>query len=335
MLWQVMAILSHLNKRIRGDAAVQLPMAALSKQFCSPAIDGFVSNFALVYLEMGLGRVPAADRARLVPPLLVGVAKRGAVQQETLFQLLLTALPELPLPQYTADLGTTLPFLVDAADRALVLEWMLDLLQYLPPLAEAASAAPPGLSVAAAKRVCGKLDPAEVRGELLTAKKLAATRLLGAAAGRAEVPKGGPLFTALETLPHWLVASCDGDAAVQSAADAALRKLSGGVDLENPALIDALCTLVVGSPPAAAGADAASSTHVRRAAAVAVRAKALGYLSRSTVAASRFPGSLQVRRPRRLGFRLPLYKLLLPIIYMYIYMYICIYVYISNSSSEV
>jgi hypothetical protein len=40
-----------------------------------------VSNFALVYIEMGLPRVSAAERAALVPALLVGVGQRPAAQQ--------------------------------------------------------------------------------------------------------------------------------------------------------------------------------------------------------------------------------------------------------------
>ena len=56
------------------------------------------------------------------------------------------------------------------------------MLLYLPPCTRgqaegAPPPAPPGLSHAAAKRVCGKLGPEEVRGELLAAKKLSVLRL--------------------------------------------------------------------------------------------------------------------------------------------------------------
>lgn len=157
---KVMAILSHLNMRIRGNLSMKLPLAALSKQFRAASTDPFVSNFCVVYLEMGLARASASERAALVPALLAGVARRSAAQQETLLGLLLGALPYLALPERAAQIGETLPFLAEGADRLLILEWALDLLQYLPPMAE--SSAPPGLSPAAAKRVCGKLAPAEV-----------------------------------------------------------------------------------------------------------------------------------------------------------------------------
>ena len=188
---KTMGILSHLNKRLKADTTIALPLAGLTKLFTTPTTQPLVANFALVYIEMGLPRVSAIDRSTLLPQLLVGVAKRPAGQQDTLLALLLAGLPSLPLPKTKAQLpqpppdaadatdataavtpvtpaptpasATPLPFLIDSSDRALVLMWLLDLLLYLPPLASAPHVPPPGLSRAAAKRVCGKLDASEVR----------------------------------------------------------------------------------------------------------------------------------------------------------------------------
>ena len=173
---KAMAILSHLNKRLKADPSITLPLAGLIKLFTTASTNAMVSNFALVYIDMGLPRVSTAERSSLVPSLLVGVARRPAAQQDQLLPLLLASLPSIPLPKTKAELsGATaaLPFLNDAADRALILAWLLDLLLYLPPLASAPHVPPPGLSRAAAKRVCGKLDASEVRGELLAAKSIA------------------------------------------------------------------------------------------------------------------------------------------------------------------
>ena len=358
---KAMSILAHISKRLKADATLPLPLQPLAKLYANPATAAIVQNFALVYIEMGLPRLTSADRAALLPTLLIGISKRPSAQQDTLLGLLLSALPILPLPKTKAQLGTapaatspaaaaaaaapnsapapgapappaapaaaeapTLPFLVDAADRALVLGWLLDLLLYLPPLASAPHTPPPGLSRAAAKRVCGKLDGAEVRGELLAAKKVAALRLLGAS-----TLDGGVLFAPSETLPHWVVASCDNDHGVSSAAEAMLRKLQGAEDLEEPRLVDALTGLVLGtatpavtaaaasactstatatsaaaaaatSPTATAAAAAAAAASAiqdpltsRSAASVAVRLAALTLLNRSQCAASRFPGTLK------------------------------------------
>ena len=295
---KAMAILSHLNKRLKADPSITLPLAGLIKLFTTASTNAMVSNFALVYIDMGLPRVSTAERSSLVPSLLVGVARRPAAQQDQLLPLLLASLPSIPLPKTKAELsGATaaLPFLNDAADRALILAWLLDLLLYLPPLASAPHVPPPGLSRAAAKRVCGKLDASEVRGELLAAKKLAALRLIGG-----ETRDGGTIFASSETLPHWVVASCDNDHAVSSQADGALRRLQAA-DLEQLPLVDGLTALVLGTTAQPAASSASSSSPPkqedpltqRSAAAVAVRLKAIQYLTKSQAACNRFPGTLQ------------------------------------------
>ena len=313
---KLMAILSHLNKRVKGNAEIALPLRGLAELYLRPAAAPVVANFALVYLEMGFGRASADERRALLPRLLVGLAARPAAHQEQLLALLLGALPTLPLPRTAKEItaeppsARLHPFLAAPADRALVLGWLLDVLLYLPMRTAAAppspgggganAATPPGLSVAAAKRVCGKLAADEVRGELLAAKKLAALRLLDAQAD------GERLFTPAEVLPHALVASCDSEGSVQSRGDSILRSLTGAREssLEALPLVKVLCTLVLGDGPAAAAAAgggrsgdlavAAADETRRSAASAAVRLKAVGLLCRSVAAASFFPGSLQV-----------------------------------------
>ena len=138
---KVMAILGHINKRVKGDPSIALPLGGLVKLFLTNG-NAMVSNFALVYVEMAFGRAPAAERAALLPQLLVGVAGRPAPQQDTLLQLLLVALPTLPLPTAAAELKgpqAKLPFLEAPADRALALRHLLDVLLYLPPVTPGSS----------------------------------------------------------------------------------------------------------------------------------------------------------------------------------------------------
>ena len=167
------------------------------------------------------------------------------------------------------------------------------MLLYLPPCTRgqaegAPPAAPPGLSHAAAKRVCGKLGPEEVRGELLAAKKLSVLRLLGCAVGTS------PLFAPAEVLPHWIVASCDADGKVALHGDIELKRLQKE-EVERGETLDALTSLVLGA--AAAGderiAAARPTGDERSAANTGVRVKAAQTLGRSVAAAARFPGTLQ------------------------------------------
>ena len=79
--WRVIFALLCLVFAKVANVAVPLPLPGLIRTFTAPTAVPMVSNFALVYIEMGLPRVSAAERAALVPALLVGVGQRPAAQQ--------------------------------------------------------------------------------------------------------------------------------------------------------------------------------------------------------------------------------------------------------------
>ena len=60
---QVLEILSHVNKRVRGHASIKMPLGALLALYAEPSSAPLVRNFALVYLEMAYER--ASEEARL------------------------------------------------------------------------------------------------------------------------------------------------------------------------------------------------------------------------------------------------------------------------------
>lgn len=62
---QVLEILTHVNKRIKGHASMQLPLKPLLDVYANAA-SGMVKNFAIVYIEMAMERCPMADRELLV-----------------------------------------------------------------------------------------------------------------------------------------------------------------------------------------------------------------------------------------------------------------------------
>ena len=55
---QVLEILSHVNKRIKGHAAIQLPLQDLLQTALDPQAAPLVRNFGLVYAEMACERAP-------------------------------------------------------------------------------------------------------------------------------------------------------------------------------------------------------------------------------------------------------------------------------------
>ena len=59
---QVLEILSHVNKRIKGHAAIGLPLDALLDLALAPDSKPLVQNFGLVYAEMACDRAPPGQR---------------------------------------------------------------------------------------------------------------------------------------------------------------------------------------------------------------------------------------------------------------------------------
>ena len=54
---KVMELLVHINKRIKNNTAIQLPVEALLLQYQDPAATRFVINFTITYLKMGPPRL--------------------------------------------------------------------------------------------------------------------------------------------------------------------------------------------------------------------------------------------------------------------------------------
>ncbi len=92
---QVLEILAHVNKRVKGQPIKLplrelLPLAAVSAE---PAPElAMVRSFALVYLEMASERSAAAERMEAVAPLLSGLSMRPPQHRAICLRLALAAL---------------------------------------------------------------------------------------------------------------------------------------------------------------------------------------------------------------------------------------------------
>lgn len=53
---KVMELLVHVNKRVKNNDNVQLPMEALLEQYKDPKASSFVINFTVIYIKMGFPR---------------------------------------------------------------------------------------------------------------------------------------------------------------------------------------------------------------------------------------------------------------------------------------
>ena len=63
---QVLEMLSHVNKRVRGHDQIKLPLDALLDLYLSEASVPLVKNFAVVYVEMAMDRSTQEQQAAAV-----------------------------------------------------------------------------------------------------------------------------------------------------------------------------------------------------------------------------------------------------------------------------
>ncbi len=64
--WQVMEVLSHVNKRVKGQTSIKLPLTELVAMATDAASQPMVRSFSLVYAEMAFDRAAPADKLAVV-----------------------------------------------------------------------------------------------------------------------------------------------------------------------------------------------------------------------------------------------------------------------------
>jgi len=283
---KVLGMLSHINKRVKGQKDIKLPLEALLGLFCRrPPPLPMVRNFALVYVEMAAQRATPDQRLAIVPHLLEGIASKPAAQRDMLLRLAAGGLAQLNGPGAPrqgddadeAAFAAKYTFLQSDADRAVFLEYGRILLLYSPaqkrlvlPLApdasqEAAARAvdpveitvlPGGLAASDLARIEGTAGAP--RGEELTLQRLGFLNFITAAG---VVPK--------DALVPYLLAACDAQdpqGRVAARGETLVRKRCGVdsskpvVDLEDTTLLESLFRLFLGSHPEGTTPSSAPAT---------------------------------------------------------------------------
>ncbi|EDV23342.1 uncharacterized protein TRIADDRAFT_57860 [Trichoplax adhaerens] len=220
---KVLELLNHVNKRIRNQTDIKLPLDALLDQFQDDATPSFVQNFTTVYLKMGFTRLSLADQLQIVPRLFECITSKTAAQQDRVFQLIVPLFSELK-EKYSVE---ELRRMIGIADNKLsntgssLLQYLLDLLSmpYSPQIDLAKLEGAPCLSAASIKRIIpeGGINPDQLEKMKLGILKFLAT----------------DLFTETAIAPHLIIAS--GDARWSS------------IDWESAQLITILYQLYLGS----------------------------------------------------------------------------------------
>ena len=92
---KVMELLVHINKRIKNNTKIQLPVESLLLQYQDPSATSFVLNFTIIYLKMGFPRLTVERQAELVPSVLAGLDSKPSSHQDGLLLMIMPVMGEV------------------------------------------------------------------------------------------------------------------------------------------------------------------------------------------------------------------------------------------------
>ena len=73
---QVLELLSHVNKRVKGHSDIKLPLLSLLELYRQSDGQPLVRNFSLVYMEMACERATAEEKLKAVSMQSHGTQKK-------------------------------------------------------------------------------------------------------------------------------------------------------------------------------------------------------------------------------------------------------------------
>ncbi|KAF9277423.1 hypothetical protein BGZ68_009310 [Mortierella alpina] len=312
---KVIAILTHINKRIRPKPSIKLPLHPLLLQF-SHNSSVLVKNFTLIYIEMGYERIPVEDKVELLPQLIRGLACRPLAQQTTLVHMILPALSQIK--QFNEDNTTADPYGFEAtpSDAICLLLRLQDVLLYRQPtigsqgstLHQVADAAPSsprdgtpettttsasplipeGMSPMSVQQVTNNGKATWATSSELKNIKTGALRFI---CSTTAFPDALPTFVHLERFVALIGATGDAYSEAVNMGEDGLKRLKLP-DLEDKKVVDRLYQMYQGSNR---GQAVPGQEEVfRQPSSNAVKLKLMGYLTKSKTASESFPAALQV-----------------------------------------
>lgn len=233
---KVISVCQHISTRTKPQS-IQLPVAALVKQFKEQE-SSLVRHFDLLYIQQGVDRLPAKEKAELLPVVVARVSKSGSHGPQV-FNLLLRLLESfsLPLRGSKEDVEMRNALGVSEADTDYLALWLGKFILFTPQKGTGSTC--PGLSAEdyAFVSMQGKPDlwsPASGGLNLLRTKALAA-RLLASG-----------LFTDHERFLPALFASADPASTISDVGDDMLKRALPAMDLEEEGLLKQLYGLYFG-----------------------------------------------------------------------------------------
>ncbi|PON75687.1 Proteasome component Ecm, partial [Parasponia andersonii] len=129
---KVLEILSHLNKRVKHQPEIGLPLLELWNIYSEANAAPMVRNFCIVYIEMAFERVPTEEKVTLAPMLLVNVSKLPLQHQEIILRIVVKVIGDCHSSRIDDEVVAKYRAVSDSQDRELFIDFCLHTILYQP-----------------------------------------------------------------------------------------------------------------------------------------------------------------------------------------------------------
>ncbi|KAL3530047.1 hypothetical protein ACH5RR_009369 [Cinchona calisaya] len=270
---KVLEILNHVNKRVKHQPEIGLPLQELWQLYLESRAAPMVRNFCVVYIEMAIDRATKEDSESLVPAFLEIISKLPSQHQEILLRISAKVIGECYSTQVNDQVAAKYKDLGSSQDREIFLDFGLQILLYQPPTQS--GGCPAGLSIIQRDRVSGKKT---LTSDMLKNRKLGILNIIEAMQLPCE-----------HVYPLYLAACADSQESVASRGDELLKKNASAANLDDTKLMSRLFLLFNGNTGPEGIPQESRVTPGSR----ALRVRLMSVFCRSILAANSFPSTLQ------------------------------------------
>ncbi|KAI3814371.1 hypothetical protein L1987_19124 [Smallanthus sonchifolius] len=270
---KVMEILSHVNKRVKHQQQIGLPLEELWQLYMEDNAALMVRNFCIVYVEMAFDRVSKEKKENIAPTMIANISKLPPQHQDIILRIVSKVIGECHSRQIGDEIAAKYRLISGSQDREMFVEFCLHMLLYQPPSASGGS--PPGLSVSQSNRVAGKTP---LNHDMLLVRKLGLLNVVDVMELPAEL-----------VYPLYVAACADRHEPVIKRGEELLKKKTSGVNLDDAKLINRLFLLFNGT----VGAEHIAPDSRVNPGNPSLRVRLMSVFCRSVTAANSFPSTLQ------------------------------------------
>lgn len=270
---KVMEILSHVNKRVKHQLEIGLPLMELWLMYLEATAAPMVKNFCIVYIEMAFDRIPVEEKANLAPELVAKVSKLPPQHQDIILRIVAKVIGECHSSHVDENIAGKYRLMDGAMDVKLFIEFCLHTILYQPP--SQGRECSPGLSIAQGDRVIGKVP---LKGDQLLKRKLGLLNVIEAMELAPE-----------NVYPLYIAASADSQEPVIKRGEELLKRKAASANLEDQDLIKRLFLLFNGTSSVE---NIAADSRISPGSS-GLRTRLMTVFCRSIAAANAFPSTLQ------------------------------------------